>query len=328
MNEKLKKLGVSLPPLPVTSVGSFPKPSYLTKARSEFGRKKITKADLEKFEKQATDEWLDYQKQANIDILVDGEMYRGDMVAYFAGIMPGFDRGGLVRSYGNRFYHKPIIVGEVSWPHPMTVDWWKYSQGRSSSPVKGMLTGPYTIMDWSFNEHYESRREAAIALADCIRKEVAALIEAGCKIIQIDEPAISVRTDELDTAIETMHRVTDGQDAYFITHICYGTFEKIYPKMLEIPVDNIDLELSNSNLDMLGLFHKHPFTKDISFGVVDVHTHVIEDVQTIKARIKQALEYIPKEQLWIDPDCGFKTRSIEETKAKMDNIMAAVQDFR
>ena len=328
MNEKLKKLGVNLPPLPVTSVGSFPKPSYLAKARSEFSRKKISKTELEKFEKQATDEWLAYQKQAKIDIFVDGEMYRGDMVAYFAEIMPGFDRGGLVRSYGNRFYHKPIIVGEVSWPHPMTVDWWKYSQSSSANPVKGMLTGPYTIMDWSFNEHYESRREAAVALADCIRKEVAALIEAGCKIIQIDEPAISVRTDELDTAIETMHRVTDGQDAYFITHICYGTFEKIYPKMLEIPVDNIDLELSNSNLDMLGLFHKHPFTKDISFGVVDVHTHVIEDVPTIKARIKQALEYIPKEQLWIDPDCGFKTRSIEETKAKMDNIMAAVQDFR
>lgn len=328
MNEKLKKLGISLPPLPVTSVGSFPKPSYLTKARFEYSKNKIDKKQLEKLERQATNEWLNYQQKAQVDVLVDGEMYRGDMVAFFAEIMPGFDKGGLVRSYGNRFYYKPIIVGEVTWPRPMTVDWWKYSQSQTPRPVKGMLTGPYTIMDWSFNEHYETRRDAALALADCIRQEVSALIEAGCKIIQIDEPAISVRTDELDTAIETMQRVTDGQNAYFITHICYGTFEKIYPKMLEIPVDNIDLELSNSNLDMLELFRKCPFTKDISFGVVDVHTHLIEDVQTIKNRIKQALEYIPKDQLWIDPDCGFKTRSIEETKAKMDNIMAAVRDFR
>jgi 5-methyltetrahydropteroyltriglutamate--homocysteine methyltransferase len=167
-----------------------------------------------------------------------------------------------------------------------------------------------------------------MALADCIRQEVAALIDAGCKIIQIDEPAISVRTDELDAAIATMHKVVDGQEAYFVTHICYGTFEKIYPKMLEIPVDNIDLELSNSDLAMLEKFREYPFTRDISFGVVDVHTHKIEDVATIKSRIKQALEYIPKEQIWIDPDCGLKTRTAEESKAKLDNIVAAAKDFR
>lgn len=328
MNQKLKSLGINLPSLPVTSVGSFPKPGYLTKARFDYSKKRIAKNELFDMEKRATDEWLDYQVQAGIDVIVDGEMYRGDMVAFFAENMPGFNKGGLVRSYGNRFYYKPIIIDEVKWPGPMTVDWWQYSQSKVKNPIKGMLTGPYTIMDWSFNEHYEDRRSAALALADCIRQEVAALIEAGCKIIQVDEPAISVRTDELDMAIETMHKVTDGQAAYFITHICYGTFEKIYPQMLEIPVDNIDLEMSNSDLTMLEKFREHPFTKDISFGVVDAHSHVIEDVDTIRNRIKQALEYIPREQLWIDPDCGLKTRTIEESKAKLDNIAAAVKNFR
>jgi 5-methyltetrahydropteroyltriglutamate--homocysteine methyltransferase len=328
MNEKLKRLGVDLPYLPVTSVGSFPKPRYLTKARFDYNKRRIELDQLTRLERQATDEWLEYQRAAGIDILVDGEMYRGDMVAFFAEHMPGFNKGGLVRSYGNRFYYKPIIVDEVKWPYPITTEWWKYSQSKVDKPVKGMLTGPYTIMDWSFNEYYEDRHAATMALADCIRQEVASLIEAGCKIIQIDEPAISVRTDELDQAIEAMHKVTDGQEAYFITHICYGTFEKIYPRMLEIPVDNIDLELSNSDLVMLDKFREYPFTKDLSFGVVDVHTHEIEDVSVIRDRIKQALEYIPKEQLWIDPDCGLKTRTIEESKAKLDNIVAAVRDFR
>lgn len=328
MSDKLKQLGINLPPLPVTSVGSFPKPRYLTIARSDFSKDKIDKNKLYKLEKKATDEWINYQESAGIDVLVDGEMYRGDMVAFFAEVMPGFNKGGLVRSYGNRYYYKPIIVEQVKWPGPITVDWWHYSQSKTKKPIKGMLTGPYTIMDWSFNEYYPDRRTVALALADCIRQEVEALIEAGCKIIQIDEPAVSVRPDELKIVIETMHKVIKDQNAYFITHICYGAFEKIYPEMLEIPVDNFDLEMSNSNLDMLGLFKKYPFTRDITFGVADSHSHLIEDVGLIKERIKQALEYIPREQLWIDPDCGLKTRTIKEAKAKLDNIISAVKEFR
>jgi len=314
--------------LPVTSVGSFPKPDWLTTARVDFNHDKLDRTKLVELEKKATDEWLDYQEKVGIDVLVDGEMYRGDMVAYFAELMPGFSKGGLVRSYGNRYYYKPIIIDEVNWLGPLTVGWWRYAQAKTKKPVKGMLTGPYTIMDWSFNEYYPDRRSAALALAACIRKEVEALIDAGCKIIQIDEPAVSVRPDELEVAIETMQAITEGQNAYFVTHICYGAFEKIYPKMLEIPVDNFDLEMSNSGLDMLELFRKYPFTKDISFGVVDVHSRIIEPVDIIKERIKKALEFIPQGQLWIDPDCGLKTRTIEESKAKLNNIMIAVKDMR
>jgi 5-methyltetrahydropteroyltriglutamate--homocysteine methyltransferase len=191
-----------------------------------------------------------------------------------------------------------------------------------------MLTGPYTIMDWSFNEYYDDRASATLALAELIREEVRELIAAGCKIIQVDEPAISVRPEELEIARLGLEKVTSGQNAYFITHICYGAFEKIYPAMLDLPVQNFDLEMSNSDLDMLEAFRRHPFTKDITFGVVDVHTHLIEDVDTIKSRIQKALEYLPKDAIWIDPDCGLKTRSVEEAKDKLQNIQTAVETVR
>ncbi len=328
MRDKLKSLEINLPLLPTSSVGSFPKPEWLMGARTDFKSGKIDRSKLVELEKQATDFWIDFQDEIGIDVSVDGEMYRGDMVAYFAELLPGFSKGGLVRSYGNRYYNKPIITGEIAWPGPLTVNWWRYAQAKTRLPVKGMLTGPYTIMDWSFNEYYQDRKSAALALAYSIRKEVEALIDAGCKIIQIDEPAISVRPDEIDTAIETMHTVVDGLHAYFITHICYGAFEKIYPHMLDLPVDNLDLEMSNSELDMLELFNKHPFTKDISFGVVDVHSHVIEDIELIKNRIRKALEYIPAEQVWIDPDCGLKTRTIDEAKEKLRRVVLATADIR
>jgi 5-methyltetrahydropteroyltriglutamate--homocysteine methyltransferase len=326
--EILRKLGIELPLLPMTSVGSFPKPPYLTKARSDRKKGRITDGELGELEDKATTEWVEFQESAGIDVLVDGEMYRGDMVAYFAEHIPGFDPGGLVRSYGNRYYYKPIIKGELKYPGPITVDWWKKTQALTKKPVKGMLTGPYTIMDWSFNEHYADRAAASLALAEIIRQEVSALIDAGCRIIQVDEPALSVRPEELQTAKEALDVVTEGQNAYFITHICYGSFEKIYPSMLELPVHNIDLEMSNSDLDMLEYFARHPFTKDISFGVVDVHSHVIEDVDLIKSRIEQALNYLPKEAIWIDPDCGLKTRTMEEAKTKLRNIQRAVAAVR
>ncbi len=326
--EKLRDLGIDLPLFPTTSVGSFPKPDYLMKARTEFARKKIDRAELEKLEKQATEFWIRTQDQLGLDVLVDGEMYRGDMVAYFAEHLAGFERGQLVRSYGNRYYHKPIITGEVKWNGPITLDWWKFSQNLTQRPVKGMLTGPYTVMDWSFNEHYADRRATCLALAKEIRKEVEALIEAGAKIIQVDEPAMSVRPGELELAIEGLHAVTDGVKAYFITHICYGAFEEIYPGMLGCPVDNFDLELSNSGLDMLDLFKKNAYTKDISFGVVDVHAHRIEEQDLIQERLKEALAVIPKESVWVDPDCGLKTRSVEEAIGKLSAMVSVVKSMR
>lgn len=324
----LERVGLTLPLLPTSTVGSFPKPDYLLEARGKFARKEITRKELDTLEKQATEFWIAQQEEIGLDVLVDGEQYRGDMVAYFADIMDGFEMGGLVRSYGNRYYHKPIIVGKVKRPGPITVDWWKFAQGLTSKPVKGMLTGPYTIMDWSFNDYYPDRRAACLALATEIRGEVEALVEAGAKIIQIDEPALSVRPEELDFAIEAMHMVIDDIPAYFITHICYGAFEFIYPRMLDLPVDNFDLEMSNSGLDLIGLFKKDPFIKDLSFGVLDVHSHVIETPAVVRERIEKALEVIQPEAIWVDPDCGLKTRTVEEAQGKLRSMVAAVQGVR
>ena len=224
---KLRNLGLNLPLLPTTTVGSFPKPPALMHLRAEFAKGKITADALKKEEEKATAFWMETQDKLGIDVVVDGEQYRGDMVAYFAEKMGGFEIGDLVRSYGNRYYHKPIITGEIRWPGPMTVDWWKFASKLTTRPVKGMLTGPYTMMDWAFNEHYADRRAACLALAREIRKEVEALIAAGAKIIQVDEPATSVRPEELPLVAEPMHVVTDGLEAYFLTNICYGAFDKI-----------------------------------------------------------------------------------------------------
>ncbi len=326
--EKLRQLGIDLPLFPTTSVGSFPKPDYLMKARADYAKELISRENLEAAERRATEFWIKTQDELGVDVLVDGEMYRGDMVAYFAEHMDGFEEGGLVRSYGNRYYHKPIIVGEIRWKKPITAEWWKYTQSLTKRPVKGMLTGPYTVMDWSFNEYYPDRRAVCLALAKEIRKEVAALIQAGAKIIQIDEPASSVRPEELPLIVDSMRVVTEGQPAYFISHLCYGAFETIYPGMLDLAVDNLDLEMSNSGLDMLALFKKHRYTKDISFGVVDVHSHVVEKESVVAERLRKALEVIPKTALWVDPDCGLKTRTVEEAVEKMKTLVAAARALR
>jgi 5-methyltetrahydropteroyltriglutamate--homocysteine methyltransferase len=220
------------------------------------------------------------------------------------------------------------VTGTIERPNAITVDWWKYAQTQTDKPVKGMLTGPYTLMDWSFVESYPNRRECTLALARVVHDEVVDLERAGCAFIQVDEPALSTRMDELDLAIEAMGIVTQGVSAKVLTHICYGTFEKVYPQMLDLPLDLIDLEFANSHYRLLDHFERYPFTKEIGFGVVDIHTHRIESVEEIKAGIKKGLEYIPAEKMYVDPDCGLKTRTWEESKAKLANIVAAVNEVR
>jgi 5-methyltetrahydropteroyltriglutamate--homocysteine methyltransferase len=326
--DKLKKLGLDLPVLPTSTVGSFPKPDYLIEARAQATRNAITKTELDRLERKATEFWVGLQEELGLDVLVDGEQYRGDMVAYFAETMPGFAKGGLVRSYGNRYYHKPVMVGPVRWPGPMTVDWWRWTQALTSRPVKGMLTGAYTLMDWSFDDHYPDRRTACLALAREVRKEVEALLDAGARIIQIDEPALSVRPDELPFAVEAMHLTVDGLPAYYVVHACFGAFETIYPGLLDLPVDNLDLAISHSALDLLGMFKKNPFTKDLSLGVLDVHSHTVEAADDVQGRIRRGTSVLPADRIWVDPDCGLKTRTVEESRAKLSAMMAAVRAAR
>jgi 5-methyltetrahydropteroyltriglutamate--homocysteine methyltransferase len=311
-----------------TSVGSLPKPEQLMNARNKVARGEMDREDLDALERDATEKWIRIQEELGIDILVDGEMYRGDMVTYFSEHMDGFSISGLVRSYGNRYYRKPIAVGPVGRSDAITIDWWRYTQSLTDRPVKGMLTGPYTTADWSFNEYYPSREAFILDLARAIHDEAVDLENAGAKYIQIDEPAISTRPEEMELASRALAIVTDGLKAYTITHICYGDFALVYDQLVQLPVDNLDLELANSEYDLLELFRGKPTKKGLSMGVSDVHTHHIETVEQIKSRILRGLEVFPPERLYIDPDCGLKTRLEDEAVAKMRNMVEAVTQVK
>ena len=314
-----------------TAVGSLPKPDYLARARAAFASGRIDGGELDKLTRQATAECIRMQERVGLDILVHGEMERGDMVAYFAELLTeSMAIGGLVRSYGNRYYHKPIITGELHWQEPMTVDVWRYAQGLTEKPVKGMLTGPYTMVDWSFDEHYGSRREAVLAMAQVVRREAQELVKAGARFVQVDEPAASTRPEEMELVSEALGVVTEGLGARTITHICYGDFARVFHHIAGLPVDQLDLEMANSDYDLLGLIREHrdEFDKELAMGVVDVHSHVVEPLDEVKAGIKRGLELLPPERLFIDPDCGLKTRTWDEAEAKLKVLVQATREVK
>ncbi len=311
-----------------TSVGSFPKPEYLIRARSLHAKNQISREELRELERTATREVIALQERLGLDILVHGEMERGDMTAFFAEQLDGMGISGLVRSYGNRYYRKPIVVGPIRRPRPMTVEMYEFAQGLTEKPVKGMLTGPYTMTDWSFNEYYPTRRDTIMAFAEVIRQEAEDLQRAGARYIQIDEPALSTRPDELPVAIEAMHLVTDGLKVKTISHMCYGDFPSIYPGLLELPVDQLDLEAANNDFALIELIKTRPFTKEIALGVVDSHDHRVETKGEVVEGIRKALTVLKPEQLFIDPDCGLKTRTWQEAEQKLAVMVAAVREVR
>ncbi|HEX9780715.1 MAG TPA: methionine synthase [bacterium] len=311
-----------------TSVGSLPKPDYLLEARAKVRRGEMTAEELRGLEERATRDWVRIQEELGIDIVVDGEQYRGDMVAYFAEHLGGFAQSELVRSYGNRYYRKPIITGKITRSRPVTVEWWTFAQGLTAKPVKGMLTGPYTIMDWSFNEAYPTRRAACLAIARVIRDEARDLERAGAQYIQVDEPAISTRPEEMDLAIEALGIVTRGLKAHTITHICYGDFHAIGRKLDRLPVDQIDLEFANRDFELLEFFRRRRFAKAVGLGVVDVHTHRIEDADQVAQNLRKALTVFRPERVYVDPDCGLKTRSVEEAIGKLRTVVEATRRVR
>lgn len=314
-----------------TAVGSLPKPDYLVKARSAFTSGRIDASELDKLTRQATAECIRMQEDVGLDILVHGEMERGDMVTYFGErLTESMAIGGLVRSYGNRYYRKPIITGELRWQGPMTVEMWRYAQSLTDKPVKGMLTGPYTIVEWSFDEHYNSRREAVLAMAQVVRREAEELVKAGAKFVQVDEPAASTRPEEMDLVLEALAIVTRGLGAKTITHVCYGDFARVFDHIAKLPVDQIDLEMANSDYALLEMIREHnsEFQKELAMGVVDVHNHALETREQVKAGIKKGLEVLPPERLFIDPDCGLKTRTWDEAEAKLRVIVEATREVK
>ncbi|MFH1546810.1 MAG: methionine synthase [Patescibacteria group bacterium] len=322
------KIDLKLPLFPTTSVGSFPKPDYLVEARKKFYKKELSREELLKFEEQATKEFVEMQERVGIDVIVDGEAERGDMATFFAERLDGFEISEPVRSYGNRYYKKPRIVSEIQFREPMTKHFFEYAQKLTKKPVKGMLTGPYTMMDWSFNEHYGSREEVVHAFAKVLRQEAEELQKAGCKIIQVDEPALSVRSDEIELAAEGLRLVTEGLEMYSITHICYGAFETLAPKIKLLPVDQIDLEFAGRDFELLDQLQGHEFPQDVGLGVFDVHTHRITPQAQIEKYLEKALTYFKPEQIWVDPDCGLKTRTLEESEEGLREMVKATQIFR
>jgi 5-methyltetrahydropteroyltriglutamate--homocysteine methyltransferase len=316
-----------------TTVGSFPKPDYLARARNESSLGTLTREQLAELELKATAEVIRLQEDIGLDILVDGEMYRGDMVAFFAGeegrrTIEGMKLGGLVRSYGNRYYHKPVITGKLAWPGPMTLDMWRYAQGLTEKPVKGMLTGPYTMVDWAFDEHYGDRTQAVLDMAAVIHEEAVALDKAGALYIQVDEPAATTRFDEMDLVSRGLAIVTEGLKAKTITHFCYGDFARVFDKIVNLPVGQLDIECANSDYDLLELVRKSRFDKELAMGVLDVHSHRVETVEEVVAGIRRGLEVIPPERLFIDPDCGLKTRTWDEAAAKLRVMVQGVRQVR
>ena len=313
-----------------TAVGSYPKPDYINRARAQVARGDMDPSELHQLERQATAHWIKVQEDLGMDILVDGEIYRGDMVTYFSENMEGFEISGLVRSYGNRYYRKPIAVGPVGRKGSISLEWWQYVQSLTDKPVKGMLTGPYTMSDWSFNEYYSTFEELVLEMARAVHEEAVDLEKAGARYIQIDEPAVSTRPEEMELASRALGIATKGLSAFTITHICYGDFAAVYDQLVNLPVDMLDLEVANSSYDLLEMFRKAPLPQDksLSMGVTDVHSHLIEEVVEIKSGIKRGLELIPPERLYIDPDCGLKTRLEDEAVAKLRNMMHAVREVK
>ncbi len=311
--------------LQTTTVGSFPKPDYLTQARAKASHGDLAPQALRALEEKATREWVRFQEDVGLDILVDGEQYRGDMATYFAENLEGMEVSGLVRSYGNRYYKKPVIVGELRRTGPISVEWFRFAQALTKKPVKGMITGPYTMMDWSFDEHYDSREESALAFAKLLHHEARDLEAAGATVIQVDEPALSARTDELPLVVKAVGAVTKGLESKTVLHTCYGNYEDIYGYFNRLPADQLDLEMSNSSLDLLERFRRDPLKKEIAFGVIDVHSHVIETKAQVVDRIEKALALFDPQKLVIDPDCGLKTRTVEEAQAKLEVMVAATR---
>jgi len=315
--------------LPTTTVGSFPKPPGLLAARRKYRRGQLDREVLRELERQATQEWIRRQEELGLDLLVDGEQYRADLVTFFAEELDGFRMAGLVRAFGNRYYRKPVVIAPVGRRHPLLVEWFRFAQSLTSKPVKAVLTGPYTLAEWSFNEYYPARRDLISDLARVLREEAQDLVRAGARYLQIDEPAIHSRPEEdFELARAALAHITEDLGVYTIVHICYGDVARIYPDMLRLAVDQIALALANTRFTLLEVFRTHPFTRDVGLGVIDVTRHRVETVEEVVSGIQRALEVFPPHRVHLSPDCGLRTCTMEEAVAKLEAMVEAARLVR
>jgi 5-methyltetrahydropteroyltriglutamate--homocysteine methyltransferase len=340
VRKKEQEAALHLPPLPTTTIGSFPQTEQLRRERLRARNGVIGQAAYEGFLKKEIEYAIRQQEEIGLDVLVHGEAERSDMVEYFGELLQGFafTKNGWVQSYGSRCVKPPIIYGDVSRKSPMTVDWWRFAQSLTARPVKGMLTGPVTILQWSFVRDDQPRRDTCWQLALAIRDEVLDLERAGCKIIQIDEPALReglpLRAADapgyVSWAVDSFKLATTGvQDGTQIhTHMCYANFNDIIEAIAAMDADVISLESARSRMELLQAFVRSRYPNDLGPGVYDIHSPRIPEEAEIKSLLRRALEVIPAEQLWVNPDCGLKTRRWEEVSPALKNMVAAARSLR
>ena len=308
-----------------TTVGWFPKPVDLRRARWRFAEEEIDAAELRAAEGEATGQVLRLQEDVGLDVLVDGQMDRADSVSYFAEHLEGMELAGFVRCFGNRYFRKSRIVGDVGRRGPITVEHWSAAQKMAAKPVRALLTGPYTLMDWSFDEHYGSRETCCLALAEVLRDEARDLVAAGAAEIQIDEPAASSRPEEMALVREALGRVTGplAGKARTWTHIAYGDLRPVLDDVFALPVDGLLLEMVNSGFPLLGRLGELPAGKLLGAGVVDVHSTEVETADVVRRRAERLLEQVPAERLWLMPDAGLRTLPAAVAEAKLRAIVDA-----
>lgn len=331
---------LSLPLLPTTTIGSFPQTQEVRSARAAFRRGEMAPANYEAFLERQIAETIRFQEEAGLDVLVHGEPERTDMVEYFGQQLDGFlfTKNGWVQSYGSRCVRPPIIYGDVSRPAPMTVRWIRYAQSLTGRPVKGMLTGPVTILQWSFVRDDQPREATCRQIALAIRDEVESLEAAGTPAIQIDEPALReglpLRRDRwkayLDWAVACFRLAASGvrDETQIHTHMCYAEFGDIIEAIAAMDADVISIESSRSRMELLGTFSDFDYPNDIGPGVYDIHSPRVASQEEIEKLLEKALTVLSAEQLWVNPDCGLKTRRWVEVKPALQNMVRAAQNLR
>lgn len=329
-----------LPLLPTTTIGSFPQTDEIRQLRAQFRKGAITAAEYDKAIEDATLSAIRWQEEIGLDVLVHGEFERNDMVEYFGEMLDGFvfTQNGWVQSYGSRCVKPPVIYGDVSRPRDMTVRWTKYAQAQTHLPMKAMLTGPVTILQWSFVRDDQPRSETTYQIALAIRDEVQALEEAGIGVIQIDEPAIreglplrkADRETYLHWAVRSFRVAACGvkDETQVHTHMCYSEFNDIIEHIAAMDADVITIETSRSQMELLEAFAGFRYPNEIGPGVYDIHSPRVPGVEEMTELLHKAAQLLPLRNLWVNPDCGLKTRKWPETKAALENMVAAAKEAR
>lgn len=331
---------LGLPMYPTTTIGSFPQTAEVRSWRARLKSGELTQASYDELIAKETEDAVRWQEQTGIDVLVHGEFERNDMVEYFGEQLSGFafTRNGWVQSYGSRCVKPPVIYGDVSRPNPMTVRWSAYAQSLTNKIMKGMLTGPVTILQWSFVRNDQPRSETCTQIALAIRDEVTDLENAGIRVIQIDEPAIReglpLRKENwpayLEWAVRAFRISASGvkDETQIHTHMCYSEFNDMIESIAAMDADVITIECSRSQMELLDAFAGFKYPNDIGPGVYDIHSPRVPSKEEMVALMEKARAVIPAEQLWVNPDCGLKTRHWPETRSALTEMVAAARQLR